>query len=173
MEKEDRTRRHLTVDALEQGFDIRDSFGIGAGLGAQPDVVQPSESMGPAKDPQTAVFPRAFVQGDKRADHPGKDKPLAIPVSVVLVPLPRAAFMGVFEHHLAVEEGDLLAQKYPDIVDNAGTRGNRGPDVVSQFVPDRQPGRLSRCVRGAAGILRHPRARFNRLEQDADFVFTE
>src|ERR1019366_9352822 len=87
-EKQDRPGFQRAVHALEQRFERLDAIRVNAGLPAEGAMGDATEPVRTLEDLEAAVFLRGGIERSRGADQARKGKPLIIPVSVVLMPLP-------------------------------------------------------------------------------------
>ena len=74
-----------------------------------------------------------------------------IPVSVVLVPRPGAADLGVFHHHFGVVMVDFTAEQFLRGLYHPFAAGEHAVNSVAGMVPQRQPHRAAFAVGAAEG----------------------
>src|SRR5882724_6701530 len=75
---------------------------VGTGLIAGLVVIDPAHQVRILDNLQTTVFFRRSINGDETACHVWKQTTVRVPVTIVLMPLPRTADKRLFQHHLVV-----------------------------------------------------------------------
>ena len=130
-------------------------------VGKEATVLQAAQFMGAAQDLQAAVFNGAFIQRDEGAEHVWESEAIAVPVTVILVPFPRATAVRLLEHDLAVIKRDLFAHQDADRVHDTRRLRGGGPNIIAQFQPDGQFRRFATVIGVTLGRALHTIAAFH------------
>src|SRR5258708_11730555 len=91
---------HFDVYKRRTLEDSGDAFLIGAGLFSRQYVVDSSEQMRTLDDLKAAVFTSGWIDSNGCAAEIRRKNAILIPVTVVLMPGPRAAGLRIFHDHL-------------------------------------------------------------------------
>ena len=129
-------------------------------------VVEPSQLMRAANDLQASVVPGGAIDSDHATGQKGREAPVVVPVTVILMPGPSPAHEGLFEDHLVVIVINFALKQSFDCLDDPPAADDSAVNVVMQFILDDEANRPPFAVDAAGGFVLHlsigPR---NRLEQ--------
>ena len=93
---------HLDMDHLQPFAEFFHTLQVGSGLIASQYVIDSPGQMRPFQDLQASIFFCGAIHRDKHAAEKREENSILIPVTVVLVPCPRATNFGLFHDHFGV-----------------------------------------------------------------------
>src|ERR1051326_3287704 len=134
MEKERRPWFHFAVHELEMLESFVHAIDVGAGLIAGLVMVDPAHQVRTCDHLQTAVLFGRRVDGNQAARHVREQTGVRIPVTIILMPLPRSADERFLQHHFMVIVIDLAAKELFHGFDDSQTTYERAVDVVFQSI---------------------------------------
>src|SRR5438067_555853 len=102
MKKNRVPRLQRTVEYFEPLHRFADSLGIRAGLIAVSAMLNAAKEMRASENLQTAIVARGAIDGDHAARHVRIKTAVLVPVSIILVPLPRPADVRLLQNHFGV-----------------------------------------------------------------------
>ena len=110
VKEQDRAGSHLAIDEFEPILENLHAFWVRARLVTSLAMIETSEPVRPSEDLQTAIGPGGTIHGDHTTAHLLPQES-AIPITVILMPLPCTAGVWLLHHHLMVVVIDIAAQQ--------------------------------------------------------------
>src|SRR5690349_530064 len=110
VKKQRAARFEFAVDKLQMLQCFIDTSHVGACLIAGLVVIDAAHQVRALEHLKTTVFPAGAIDGDQATRHVGKQAIVRVPVTVILMPLPRAAYERLLQHHLVMVMINLTAE---------------------------------------------------------------
>src|SRR5260370_26757464 len=153
VEKEPIAGLHLDVHKRETLEDNGDAFLIGAGLFSRQYVVDSSEQMRTLDDLKAAVFTSGWIDSNGCAAEIRRKNAILIPVTVVLMPGPRAAGLRIFHDHLRMVVINLSIKNPFGRVNDGFAAREHAVDGVTGVVPKGKADNLAATVVASEGVI--------------------
>ena len=146
------------------------ALGVSAGLVAVTAMFDTAHFVGAFQNLQATVGAGVGIDGNEGGAHVGPEAAVLVPVTVILMPTPRAAGARLLDAHLAVVMIHLIAQQRFHGVDDPLAAGDGAPEIFAGGIPKHELRLAAFAVLEIVGVVLEGFIGLRGGAQDAGFL---
>ena len=127
--------------------------------------------MGGFENLQAAILDGGIIDRDHHGAEVGKKDPVLIPITIVLMPGPGTADLGILENHLGVIVIGLVLEKLLDPIHHAMAAREHSIDAIAGMIPEGELHIVAGAVIPRGCRLVHGVVITGGFSEECDFLF--